>query len=146
MHGLVSLFVPISIVVVLPVLIVWIVCRVATNRDNKNAEIIIKAIENNSSIDADKLVNALGKSRKTPLQILHKRLLTGCIATFIGIAAAIFAGISAYNMPEAQIHYPAMIVSGLGLAIGLAYLTVYFVTRKSVKEEGTASDDTAECA
>lgn len=64
MFWLVQLLVPICVCVVLPVIIVWIIFRSVTNKDNKNAEIIIKAIESNSAIDADKLVEALSKKQK----------------------------------------------------------------------------------
>ena len=50
MFWIVQTIVPIAVAVVLPVLIIWIVFRAASNKDNKNAEIIIKAIENNSGI------------------------------------------------------------------------------------------------
>lgn len=137
MDELVEIIVPIGICVVLPVLIVWIMYRHATNKDNKNAEIIIKAIENNSAIDADTLVEALGKKQKTPLEVLQLRLLRGCIFTFIGIAAGIYSAIDASTTAYFDINdQPSFIVAGLGLAIGIAYLVVYFITRKNV-----AADD-----
>lgn len=135
MFHIVQALVPISVAVVLPVLIVWIVFRSATNKDNKNAEIIIKAIENNSIVDTDKLVKALGKRGKTPTQLLHARLLRGCIFTFIGIAVAICIVIKASTLPEIHLRYSSMMFSGISLAIGLAYLVVYFVTRKSVSND-----------
>ena len=58
----------ITVAVLLPALIVWILTRATINKDNKNAEIIIKAIENNSIVDTDKLVKALSKRRKTHRQ------------------------------------------------------------------------------
>jgi len=133
MFVLVQILVPISICVVLPVLIIWIYFRSVMNRDNKNAEIVIKAIESDSVVDADRLVAALGKQEKTPLQILQTRLLRGSIFTFVGLGAAVFAAIMAYNLPENHVQYPSLLVSFLSLAIGIAYLVVYFVTRKSVK-------------
>lgn len=133
MEELVQILIPISICVVLPVLIVWIVSRQVTNRDNKNAEIIIKAIENNSSIDADKLVEAMGKRQKSPEQMLQARLLRGCIYTLIGIASAIMTPIMAYNNADADLQTLFLVISGLSLAIGIAYLIVYFMTRKSAK-------------
>lgn len=47
MEEIVALLIPIGTAVVLPIMVVWIVYRTKMNRDNKNAEIIIKAIENN---------------------------------------------------------------------------------------------------
>lgn len=144
MYYLVQLFqllIPISICVVLPVLIVWIVFRASTNKHNKNAEVIIKAIENNSTIDTDKIIEALSHGQKTPIEILNGRLLRGCIFTLIGISAIVVAIISGYmSIPEQIIQFPALIISGLSLAIGIAYLVVYFVSRKSIKNY-TGSND-----
>lgn len=125
----------ITAAVLLPALIVWILTRATTNKDNKNAEIIIKAIENNSIVDTDKLVKALSKRGKTPRHLLYLRLLRGCIFTFIGLAIAICIAIKACSLPEVHLRYSSMLFSGISLAIGLAYLVVYFVTRKSVKDE-----------
>lgn len=132
MFWLVQLLLPIGITVVLPVLIVWIVFRSVTNRDNKNAEIIIKAIESNSTMDIDKLVESLGRRRKTPVQIQQSRLLKGCIFSFIGIAIAIFAAITTFRIPIFPGKSTTMLISGIFLSIGLAYLIVYFVTKRSV--------------
>lgn len=141
MEEILALLIPIAICVVLPVLIVWIFYRHATNKDNKNAEIIIKAIENNSSIDADSLVEALGKKQKTPREVLQLRLLRGCIFTFIGIAAGIYSVIAASTTAYFDINeQPSFIVAGLGLAIGIAYLVVYFITRKNI------ADNDGKCA
>ena len=104
------------------------------NSDNKRAKVLIKAIEANNNIDADKLAAALAKPRKTPLEILNKRLLRGCMFTFTGIALIIVALVSlAYGTEFANdsVTLP-MIFGGALLAIGLSYLVVYFVTRKQV--------------
>lgn len=129
-----DILVPISICVVLPVAIVLIIFMTAMNSDNKRAKVLIKAIEANNNIDADKLAAALAKPRKTPLEILNKRLLRGCMFTFIGIALIIVALVSlAYGTEFANdsVTVP-MILGGALLAIGLSYLVVYFVTRKQV--------------
>lgn len=131
MFWLTQMLVPLGVCVVLPVLVVWIYYRSLTNRDNKNAEIIIKAIESNSTIDADKLVAALGKREKTPAQVLQVRLLRGCIFTLLGIAAAVIA-VFVYRA-EDFFAFSILTTSGFCLAVGLAYLIVYFVTRKSVR-------------
>ena len=129
-----DILVPISICVVLPVAIVLIIFMTAMNSDNKRAKVLIKAIEANNNIDADKLASALAKPRKTPLEILNKRLLRGCMFTFTGIALIIVALVSlAYGTEFANdsVTLP-MIFGGALLAIGLSYLVVYFVTRKQV--------------
>lgn len=130
MFWLTQMLVPLGVCVALPVLVVWIYYRSVTNRDNKNAEIIIKAIESNSTIDADKLVAALGKQEKTPAEVLQVRLLRGCIFTLLGIAAAVIAAL-VYRAEDFFAF--SILTSGFCLAVGLAYLIVFFVTRKSVR-------------
>lgn len=129
-----EIVVPIFICVILPVSIVWIICRMLTNKDNKNAEIIIKAIESDSAIASDKLVSSLENIEKSPIKLLQLRLLRGCMFSFTGIAAAIITGVVIADSPESKFYYFTMIVSGVCLAIGIAYLVVYFVTRKSIAD------------
>lgn len=128
-----SILVPISVAVVLPIMIVWIVFRSSTNKDNKNAEIIMKAIENNTAIDPDRLIDALGKPKNTPQQILQARLLRGCIFTFVGIACCIFNLITAYvGGFDTGLWNEVLFVACVTLAVGIAYLVVYFATRKTI--------------
>ena len=63
MSDLTGLLVPIFICVVLPVAIVFIVSWVKMNGDNKRAQVILKAIESNNNIDADKLAESLRKPK-----------------------------------------------------------------------------------
>ena len=136
MFWIVQLTSALGICVALPVLIVWLICRASINRDNKNAEIVIKALENNSAIDADKLVEALGKKQRSPRELLNIRLLRGCIFTFLGIAFAIVAYIiGCYMGGLYKDMWMFIIPAGIALAIGIAYLIVYFTTRKYVKSD-----------
>lgn len=142
MEWLIGLFLPIGVCVVLPIAIVWIVFRTIENKTNKNAEIIIKTIENDSAVDTDKLVAALGKREKTDKQLLQERLLKGCIFTFIGVATAILAAFI-YNeeiVGTEFYHYIPLSVSALCIPVGIAYLVVYFVSRKSVGNQAETED------
>lgn len=132
----VPILIPLGVAVVMPCLIVWIVFRAQTNKDNKNAEIIIKAIENNQVKDTEKIIEALGKEHKTPKEILQSRLLRGCIFTFVGIAAILLV----FCLAKAGLILLAQILAAVSLPIGLAYLIVYFATRKSVTEEDCVTE------
>ncbi|MDE6360219.1 MAG: hypothetical protein K2L39_03195, partial [Muribaculaceae bacterium] len=130
MEGIIATSIPIFICVVLPALIVWIVFRASMNNDNKRAEVLIKAIESNNGIDADRLADALAKPRKTAREILNLRLLRGCIFSFIGLgffATALFANSEGLHSDNVTIP---MLAGSVSLAIGVSYLIVYFVTRK----------------
>lgn len=127
--------VQLGICVVMPVSIVWIVFSSISKSDSRQTEVIIKAIENNPDIDAERLIEAMRKPRKTYRQIQQTRLLCACLFTLLGIAASIIAGILAYQVPTRYMHYPAMVLAGIFLAIGIAYAVVYYVGNKSAGED-----------
>lgn len=131
-----DILVPIFVCVVLPVAIVLIVFLASMNSDNKRAKVLIKAIESNNGIDADRLAEAFKKPVKTARQILNLRLLRGCIFTFIGIALCL-VGIVSLCMGTEFAADPVtvpLVFGGASLAVGLSYLVVYFVTRKQIKD------------
>lgn len=132
-----EILVPIFICVILPVAIVAIVFAAAMNSDNKRSKVLIKAIESNCGIDADKLAEALQKKpKKSAREILNLRLLRGCIFAFIGLALCIISIVSICCGSEFSadpVTIP-LVSGGISLAIGLSYLVVYFVTRKQIKE------------
>ncbi len=126
--------IPIFICVVLPVAIVLIVFIAAMNNDNKRAQVLIKAIEANNGIDADKLAEALQKPRKTAREILNLRLLRGCIFSFIGLAlvsVGIANVISGTDFSADPVTVP-LLFGGVSIAVGVSFLVVYFVTRKQI--------------
>ena len=126
--------VPIFICVVLPVAIVLIFGIVSMNSDNKRAQILIKAIEANNSIDADKLAEALQKPKKSPREILNRRLLCGCVFALIGLFLCIVGIVnlcSGAYLGSDLVARP-LIFGGLSVAVGISFLIVYFVSRKDV--------------
>ncbi len=130
LHDLVPIVVPIGICVVLPVLVVWLVTRSKSHKVDKNADVLIKAIENNSSIDADKLLSALATPEKTSKELLSLRLLRGCIFSLIGLAILIVK-FSNVGFDESILT----LLSCCSLAVGISYLVVYFVTRKKIESD-----------
>lgn len=136
-----GIIVPLGICIILPCIIVGIIFWFLNNRVNKNAEIAIKAIESNSSLDIDKLIAAMAKPEKTPQQLLNLRLLRGCILSLVGVAFGIFSAVIYSHFDDAATTYFSLLISCIFLAVGIAYLIVYFVTRKAVEPD---SKDDAE--
>ena len=134
---------PIGICVVLPIMIAWRYYRSADNKVQKTTDIIMKAMENSTTlenIDTDKLMDALRSQKKSAVEILNKRLLRGCIFTLIGIAGLtlshVWMGASPWDADDNfAVMFFILIIAGLALAIGLAYLITYFLTRQSAKND-----------
>lgn len=128
--------VPIFVCVVLPVAVVAIIAATKMNNDNKRSKVLIKAIESNCGIDADKLAEALQTPKKTAREILNNRLLLGCIFSFVGLALCIVGIVSLCMGTEfsADPVTVPLVFGGASLAVGLSYLVVYLVTRKQIKD------------
>ncbi len=127
-----GLLIPIGVCVVLPIMIVWIVFKAKTNNDNKRADVLIKASENNANIDAEKLAEALGKQQISAKELLNRRLLRGCMFTILGVAFSIIA--LTFSAAPEDMQFISYILAALSFAVGIAYLIVYFVTRNTTAE------------
>ena len=133
-----GILIPIFVCVVLPVSIVAIVFRASINSANKRAQVLIKAIESNCGINADKLAEALQKPKKSPREVLNLRLLRGCIFSILGLGFLVVAILSLTT--KSALYYDpsylpfSLIICIPSLAIGISYLIVYFLTRKQVKD------------
>lgn len=133
-----EIIIPIFVCVVLPIAIVAIIFYAKINQDNKRTKVLIKAIEANNNIDADKIAAAMSDSKKeqTPQQLLNKRLLRGCMFTLAGlvlVVLSIITYLNEYDFSSDPVFMPAMF-GGLSIAIGLSYLIVYFLTRSQVEK------------
>lgn len=132
-----SIIVPIGICVVLPIAIVLIVSLARINSDNKRSKIIVKAIEANNNIDADKLAESLKKPRLSAREMLNFRLLRGCIYSLIGLVFVVIglAYMLGSETSDPDLVTASLVCGGVSLAIGLSYLIVYYVTRKQVNDK-----------
>lgn len=127
--------VPIVICGILPVAIVWIVTNKLKNRDDKRAEVLMKAIESNKEIDANKLAESLGSPNDQKSDILSKRLLRGLMFSFIGLAMIIGALLIFGNGDSGDTPEFGIMGGTVLLAIGISYLIVYWVTYRQKQKE-----------
>lgn len=102
----------------------------------KHTDIMMKALESGCNVDLDKLSESLGKKKKNERQVYLSRLLNGCIFTLIGIGLEI-AGVAAYcsglTFNDDPVSVP-VIFGAPCLAVGLSFLIVCRVSRKSLKD------------
>lgn len=128
---IVALLIPIGAGVILPILTVWFVFRSIINRDNRRAEVLVEAIKSNTTVDADRIAQALSKKPRSARETLNLRLLRGSIFTMLGAALALSCAILCENTHMTLMDFPGvLLVAGVSsLAIGISYLVVYFATR-----------------
>lgn len=129
--------VPIFVCVVLPIAVVLITSLTKMNLENRRTQIIIKAIEANKDVDTDKLIESLKKPRKTAREILNRRLLCGCIFSFVGLALVIVGLVNLLtgsDFSSDPVTVP-FVFGGVSIAVGISYLIVWTVTRKQLSDD-----------
>lgn len=127
--GTVALLVPLGVCVLLPIMLGWFYFSSVNNKANRRAEVMTKAIEAN--VCPEKLDNVFESLKKTAEEISQTRLLNGCIFTLLGISLLIMTLVFSDDGLQRLMYF----LSSVCFSIGIGYLIVYFVTRKTVKVE-----------
>jgi hypothetical protein len=136
MDGFFQMMISLGIVVVMPVMIVWLNVKASINRENKRYEIIMEALRLNKDIDVQALTKAMSKPKSSPLDILNRRLLIGCVFTSVGVVLAVLFSIFAYTGTVDSGPLRGMsLIPGIMLAIGISYFIVYSVTKKQLPKQ-----------
>ena len=136
MNGLEDILVPLGICVVLPLTIVWLSIRKRMNDTNKRTQIVLAVIEKNPDVDIQEYLKKLNPPKKSLKEKLMNKLLVACVLIALGICGVGFAAISGYIGGG----YPIEIVfiAGIGavlLLLGIAFLIVFFVSKKTMAKE-----------
>lgn len=127
-EDLIGFGISIGICVIMPIAIVWIVFNAISNKNNKQAEILLEAIKRNPDIDSQKLIDALNKREFSPRESLTRKLLRGAIFTMLGIA---FALISIF-MPTEGV-FGLWIACGVCGAVGIGFLLTFWFNFYTIK-------------
>lgn len=131
---LVGVLVPISVCVLLPISIVWIIIRGRIKRNDNLTQIRMKALELNQFDDIDKIMGDMGETHKpkTERDMRNLRLLRGLIFFLCGIATLLCAILFNEKGDDA---YTFFTLGGtIGIAIGISYIVVYFVSRPTDRD------------
>ncbi len=118
--------------VVLPIAVVLITSISQMFGEKQKANLLSKAIER-GDIDANQLKQLLSKPRRSDAQIAARRLLVGCICTLIGLLLIICGLVSFFSGTPfgADPVMVPLVFGSIVFAIGVSFLIVYFVTRRS---------------
>ena len=133
--------IPIGICVVLPVLIVWLVLRNRRHEVDRKTEVMLKAIEAGSAIDANFFPTQRSKGIK---ERLLGRLTAACITSLLGIAFLVFGIVLGNIYTWNQHRSPAqflLVAGGILLAVGISLLVLYFVGKKMLAKEIEAEEE-----
>ena len=125
-----DILVPLGICAVMPVLIVWLVMRSYTRRNENQKEVITVALEKNPNIDIEQLVKSFQPKEKLIKEKLLTRLLWGCICTFCGLLGIIFKLIGGVSLLS-----DVLLIFVAVLAVGVAFLINYFLGKKMLTRE-----------
>ena len=135
-----DIIIPIFVCVILPVTIVGLVMWTRRNETNRKTEVMLKAIENGSTIDPE-FFQTKQKPKSVKKELLDK--LTGACVTFaMGIAFLVLA-IVRYISPEVSLGFFGQglpYVGGILLAIGIGLFISYFVGKKMMAKEIEAEE------
>lgn len=135
---IISFGIPVSICVVLPVLIVWLVLRFRKHTIDKKVELLSKCIENGIEIDPGILANTRMKNGSTRRSLLNK-LATAIIFLISGLAILVISIVNDMTMV-----YGPMTASIIILSVGLGMLAWYLTGVKFLKNEMEKEDKARE--
>ena len=126
--------------VVLPLMIVWLTNKRKNHEIDKQTEILMAMMEKHPDLDPAevmKKLNVSSKSHKTIKQKLLDNVLTGGFMTLMGLAVLIphLCGMVFFGNKENGIF-----CGGIMLAVGVAFLIYYLVSKKQLSGEIEAEE------
>ena len=133
------ILVMLGIFVVLPVMIVWLVCRLKQNKTNRMTEVMLKAIESGTKVDADLFKNSI--ARKSVKQGQLNRLTAASVTTVLGIVLLVGGIVLLHFYGEDGSIELIVVVGGILLAIGIGLFIAYFVGKKMLAKEIEAEEN-----
>lgn len=144
LDNLIEVLVPIAIVVVMPVLVVWLVMRARQHEVDKKTEVLLKAVEEGVQIDPAFFRDAGQKNKSVKGRLmgyLITAMITGIIGLITSVAQIVFYSIlGLWDRGDGAILM-FVILSGILLAVGIAFFIVYSVGKKTYAKELAELED-----
>lgn len=121
--------------VVLPTMTVWLQARAKAHKTDKNAEIILVAIEKNPNIDIKEPMKNMGRKETNIKERLFKYLSYGfrCIAVGLGMAGVtIYQGMT---IGWQEIPFVMTCISVLIPLLGIGFIMTYVIGKHIFRKE-----------
>ena len=141
MEQIFALLIPLGCGCVLPIVVIWLGIRQKMNETNQRTQIVLAAIEKNPEMDIEELMKKISPKKKLLKEKLLSNLLWGSIIALFGISILIYALLVDYRGgmdPNDLIRI--YFTGGILLAIGIAFLAHYHISKKMLAKEIEAEE------
>ena len=141
MEQIFALLIPLGCGCVLPIVVIWLSIRQKMNETNQRTQIVLAAIEKNPEMDIEELMKKISPKKKLLKEKLLSNLLWGSIIALFGISILVYALLIDYRGgmdPNDLIRI--YFTGGILLAIGIAFLAHYHISKKMLAKEIEAEE------
>ena len=138
---LMIIIVVIGICVVLPLMVIWLINKRKNHEIDKKTEVLIALLEKNPDLDPVEVMNKLNMSQETNNKTLKQKLLEnlygGLMMTLMGLVILVLHLMGMVSFGSKAI---GLFCGGVIMAIGLAFLIYYFVSKRVLRNELEAEE------
>ena len=141
MEQIFALLIPLGCGCVLPIVVIWLGIRQKMNETNQRTQIVLAAIEKNPEMDIEELMKKISPKKKLLKEKLLSNLLWGSVIALFGISILVYALLIDYRGgmdPDDLIRI--YFTGGILLAIGIAFLAHYHISKKMLAKEIEAEE------
>ncbi len=141
MEQIFALLIPLGCGCVLPIVVIWLGIRQKMNETNQRTQIVLAAIEKNPEMDIEELMKKISPKKKLLKEKLLSNLLWGSVIALFGISILVYALLIDYRGgmdPNDLIRI--YFTGGILLAIGIAFLAHYHISKKMLAKEIEAEE------
>ena len=141
MEQIFALLIPLGCGCVLPIVVIWLGIRQKMNETNQRTKIVLAAIEKNPEMDIEELMKKISPKKKLLKEKLLSNLLWGSVIALFGISILVYALLVDYRGgmdPNDLIRI--YFTGGILLAIGIAFLAHYHISKKMLAKEIEAEE------
>ena len=141
MEQIVALLIPLGCGCVLPIVVIWLGIRQKMNETNQRTQIVLAAIEKNPEMDIEELMKKISPKKKLLKEKLLSKLLWGSVIALLGLSILLYALLIDYRGgmdPDDLIRI--YFTGGILLAIGIAFLAHYHISKKMLAKEIEAEE------